>query len=323
MGTLYSVSTPLGNPEDITLRALRVLREVGLVAAEDTRQAQRPLARHQIDVHLVPRAQPALKGRRPAHRAGEWRCRAGVERRHAGHGRPWLRAGERLHCGRLCRGVAARPERADRRAGGGGPADRPVHMPGVSATARRRAARAAAHAGRRAADAGVLRGAAPPGRRARRSAGDHGRPAHGRGARPDEGARGVSARADQPGAGALPRAPAARRFYAGGRGPALAGGAQARAGRRCAERAARADRRSAAQRGRGGRAPAPAARHGQERQRGGAAGGARAGPEQKPGVPDLDRTRPGAARARGLMPGAAPRERWRQWKGRPWNFATK
>lgn len=53
MGTLYLVSTPLGNPEDITLRALRVLREVGLVAAEDTRQAQRLLARHQIDVPCI------------------------------------------------------------------------------------------------------------------------------------------------------------------------------------------------------------------------------------------------------------------------------
>lgn len=53
MGTLYIVATPIGNREDITLRALRVLREVAVVAAEDTRHTGRLLAHYGIDAKFL------------------------------------------------------------------------------------------------------------------------------------------------------------------------------------------------------------------------------------------------------------------------------
>jgi 16S rRNA (cytidine1402-2'-O)-methyltransferase len=49
MGTLHVVATPIGHLEDVTLRALRVLREADLVLAEDTRRTRVLLARHGID----------------------------------------------------------------------------------------------------------------------------------------------------------------------------------------------------------------------------------------------------------------------------------
>ena len=51
--TLFVVGTPIGNLEDVTLRAIRVLSEVGLIAAEDTRVTRKLLNRYDVQTRLT------------------------------------------------------------------------------------------------------------------------------------------------------------------------------------------------------------------------------------------------------------------------------
>lgn len=72
VSTLFVVATPIGNLEDVSARALRVLGEVGAIAAEDTRVTARLLSRHGI-------RKPLISYRAPVERRGLPRVMAALE----------------------------------------------------------------------------------------------------------------------------------------------------------------------------------------------------------------------------------------------------
>ena len=65
MNTLYLIATPIGNLEDVTLRALRLLREIPLIAAEDTRTTRKLLAHYGIHQRLLSYNEHNMRSRTP------------------------------------------------------------------------------------------------------------------------------------------------------------------------------------------------------------------------------------------------------------------
>ena len=95
-GILYIVATPIGNLEDITLRALRVLKEVDLIAAEDTRHTKKLLSHYGIRRRLISyhAHNQASRGPELIRRLQDGaKPRPGERRRHPGLFRPRRRPG--------------------------------------------------------------------------------------------------------------------------------------------------------------------------------------------------------------------------------------
>ena len=134
-GTLFLVSTPIGNLEDITLRALRVLKEAAVIAAEDTRRTRGLLVHHSIGTPTLSLHEHNERDRLPLLLA---RLRAGEDvALVTDAGTPLVSdpGADLVQAARaegITRGGRARPQRPADRPRGVGTARRDVHIPGIS-----------------------------------------------------------------------------------------------------------------------------------------------------------------------------------------------
>ncbi len=192
-GVLSVVATPLGNLEDITARALRVLRACDLIAAEDTRVTRKLLAHFDIHTplashhaHSSPAQADALLGRLLA---GQWIALVSDAGTPA-ISDPGAEPGRRGHRGRGACRAGPRPERDPGGPGRLRPALRALHLRGLPPPDARRPPRARGAGGARRAHRRAVRGAHTAGRHPRRT-GQGRRPGapRGRGAQPPRSSR--------------------------------------------------------------------------------------------------------------------------------------
>jgi hypothetical protein len=198
VGCLYVVATPIGNLEDISLRALRILKECDAIACEDTRQTVKLLTHFDIQKRLV-----SYHEHNEITRAAEMiieleqgaKVALVTDAGDAIDFGPGAAAGEFVFAAWNSGGADSGGVRVCDGAGGVGDGDRGVYVCRVFAVAADGAAEAVAGTGGGTADLGVVRGAAPAAGYIGRRAGNFGKQAGSGGTRIDEIVRGIRARA--------------------------------------------------------------------------------------------------------------------------------